>query len=216
MYVRALLAVLFFAGCQSNATSPGANPGAAKPAANSAASKHDLLEGIPLVWRPTTSTASVGAGDLTNLAGVKVQVNPLADSRAEKALIGQNVEKDVARKVTTPDDVAAFVTSHMKSLIRQAGYTVVDSGGTVILNGDVTEFFVTESNRYRSNVRIQIALADPSGKALWNGVTGGAATRFGRSYRAENYYEVLSDSVIEATNSLLQNASFQAAMAGKS
>ena len=39
-------------------------------------------------------------------------------------------------------------------------------------------------------------MIDQDGKTLWNGLASREATRFGRSYQAENYYEVLSDAVV--------------------
>ena len=69
---------------------------------------------------------------------------------------------------------------------------------------------------YNGDVRLKVTLIDPSGTSLWTGITSGAATRFGRSYRAENYYEVLSDSLVKAVQNLMQNASFRSALEGAS
>ena len=40
----------------------------------------------------------------------------------------------------------------------------------------------------------------------------GDATLFGRSYRAENYYETLSDALVNTTSSMLQSAEFERAL----
>jgi hypothetical protein len=53
------------------------------------------------------------------------------------------------------------------------------------------------------------------GQTLWSGNASGEATRFGRSYKLENYYEVLSDAVVNTVSSMLQSAEFQQALAGK-
>ena len=105
----------------------------------------------------------------------KLQVDRLADYRENRGFIGQNSEKQTPRKVTTPDDVSAFVTDHMKSLIARAGINVVDSGGTAILKGEIKQFFVDETETYKGDVRLQLTLANPAGKVLWTGTTGGAA-----------------------------------------
>jgi len=55
---------------------------------------------------------------------------------------------------------------------------------------------------------------DRDGKTLWNGLASGEATRFGRSYKAENYYEVLSDAVVNTVSSMLQAVDFQKAISG--
>jgi hypothetical protein len=43
-------------------------------------------------------------------------------------------------------------------------------------------------------------------------VTNGSASRWGRSYKADNYYETLSDSLLDALHKLLSNADFIAAL----
>jgi hypothetical protein len=59
---------------------------------------------------------------------------------------------------------------------------------------------------------LHIAVTSPSGKSLWEGNTTGSSTRFGRSYKLDNYHETLSDAIIDATGSLLQNSGFQDAL----
>jgi len=206
----------FLVGCTTTGTGTTAsssNSPSNKAAANEP--KRDKLENIPLVWKPTTSVGSMGSVDLTDLENAKLQVDRLADNRENRGFIGQNSEKQPPRKVTTPDDVSAFVTDHMKSVISGAGINVVDSGGTAILKGEIKQFFVDETETYKGDVRLRLTLTNPAGKVLWTGTTGGAVSRFGRSYKAENYYETLSDSLIDATYHLLQDAGFRKALAGK-
>jgi hypothetical protein len=223
MRKRLLFVLVFLVGCQTTGTSTGpASTPVAKPsappspsAAPAAAAKRDKLEGIPLVWKPTTNVATLGAVDLTGLTNVKVQVARLSDKRDDRALIGQNREKQTPRNVTTPDDVAGFVTDHMKSLMKGAGLSVVDSGGSATVKGEILQFFVAETDTYKGDVRIHISVANAAGKVLWNGVIGGSSTRFGRSYKDENYYETLSDSLINATYNLLKTPGFHDALLRK-
>jgi len=63
------------------------------------------------------------------------------------------------------------------------------------------------------HVRMAVTLSNAAGTPVWQGITEGSASRFGRSYKAENYYEALSDSLIEATTSLMRNPGFHAALA---
>ena len=58
---RLLLVLVFLVGCETTGTGPASRP-AAKPSATPApsaapatAAKRDKLEGIPLVWKPTTN-----------------------------------------------------------------------------------------------------------------------------------------------------------------
>ena len=218
-----LFVLVFLVGCETTGTSTGpASSPAAKPSATPApsaapatAAKRDKLEGIPLVWKPTTNVATVGTVDLTGLTNIKVQVDRLGDKRDAPGLIGQNSEKQPPRKVTTPDDVAGFVTDHMKSLMKGAGLNVVDSGGTATVKGEIQQFFVAETDTYKGDVRIHVTVTNAAGKEVWNGVIGGSATRFGRSYKDENYYETLSDSLIEATYNLLKTPGFHDALVRK-
>jgi hypothetical protein len=212
--------LVFLVGCKTTDTSTGpASTTAAKPgdipAASAAPAKRNKLEGIPLVWKPTTNVASFGSIDLTGMTEVKVQIDRLGDKRGDRGFIGENSEKQPPRKVTTPDDVAAFVTDHMKSLIKGAGLNVVDSGGTAIVKGEVLQFFVEETDNYKGDVRLQISVTNAAGEVVWTGLTGGSSSRFGRSYKDENYYETLSDSLIEATYNLMKTPGFHDALVGK-
>ena len=203
----------------SKPSSAPAQPSKAGASAQSTAAappaKRDKLENSPLVWKPTSSLTGSGAIDLTGLSGVRLQVAKVADGRQNRTLLGENKEKSTARIITTSDDVPAFVTEHMKQIISAAGITVVDSGATHVLQAELKQFYVEEIDTYKGDVRMAVTLSSAAGKPVWQGITSGSASRFGRSYKAENYYEALSDSLIEATNNLLRNPGFHAALASR-
>jgi hypothetical protein len=111
--------------------------------------------------------------------------------------------------------VGTFVSKNIRQLFDQAGVKTVDSNGEVIIKGEVKKFFAREESTSKSTVEIHLTVIDQDGKTLWNGLASGKATRFGRSYRAENYYyEVLSDAVVNTVSSMLQGADFRKAMSG--
>lgn len=174
-----------------------------------ASSKAKLLEHIPLQWRPT-STVQLGT---TQMTASTVTIVPFIDGRDNKELIGENRESDIPKPVTTTDDVGTFVSTNIRQLFDRAGVKTVDGNGEVIIKGEVKKFFVREESTYKSTVEIHLTAIDQAGKTLWNGLASGEATRFGRSYQAENYYEVLSDAVVNTVSSMLQAADFQKAMA---
>jgi Uncharacterized lipoprotein len=176
-----------------------------------ASSKAKLLEHIPLQWRPT-SDLRLGTAQMT---ASSVTVAPFSDSRDDKEVIGENREEGVPRPVTTADDVGAFVSTHVRQLLDEAGVKTVDSNGAVTIKGEVKKFFAREGNTYKSEVAIHLTVIDRDGKTLWNGLASGEATRFGRSYKAENYYEVLSDAVVNTVSSMLQASDFQKALSGQ-
>ena len=80
------------------------------------------------------------------------------------------------------------------------------------LIGNQEQFYVDETDTYKGDVRLLVTLTNASGTPVWTGATGGSATRFGRSYKAENYYETLSDSLIVATSNLLKDPRFHDAL----
>jgi hypothetical protein len=181
-----------------------------------AACAADKLEGIPLKWKPTSAIGKGVALDLTDLSDRKIQIDAFADARKDTSgLIGENREKAVPKKVSTPDSVPDFVTSNMRQLMSKVGLNVVESGGDAVVGGEIRSFFVEETDTYMGDVTLRVTVKDKSGKTLWSGASSGASKRFGRSYKADNYYETLSDALIEATQGLLQNPGFNKALAGK-
>jgi len=177
-----------------------------------AAGAADKLENIPLVWKPTTSMKEYERVNLTGLEGVKLQVDAFTDKRGDAALIGVNKEKIPNRKVTTTENVPRFVTYQMKNLLSGLGLDVADVGGNVVMKGEVVRFHVEETSRYNADVELRIFISEPSGKVLWGYTVSGTARRYGVSYKADNYYEVLSDALIAATHELASNPKFRDAL----
>jgi Uncharacterized lipoprotein len=175
-----------------------------------ASSKAKLLEHIPLEWKPT-SDLRLGT---TPMSASTVTIGAFTDGRDNKEAIGENREEEEPRPVTTTDDVGAFVGVHIRQLFDEAGIKTVDGNGAITVTGEVKKFFAREGNTYKSEVTLQLSVSDPQGKTLWKGLASGEATRFGRSYKAENYYEVLSDAVVNTVSSMLQAPEFQRALSG--
>lgn len=178
--------------------------------------KPKLLENIPLVWSPTSTLA--GEGPL-NLSGTlltrKIHLDLLDDTRKNPALIAENHENEkMVLPVTTADNVAAFVTQHLGDLLQKGGLTLTDGPVDVTLSGEIRDFFVTESPSYHGSISLVLHAKNAQGKEIWSGNVEGEADRFGRSYKAQNYYEVMSDMLIKASYRLLDNPEFQKAVAG--
>jgi len=176
-----------------------------------ASAKTKLLEHIPLEWKPTSN---LRLGTMPMIAAT-VAVGAFKDGRDIKEAIGENTEDGQPKPVTTGDDVGAFVGVHIRQLFDEAGIKTVDGNGAVSIKGDVKKFFAREGSTYKSEVVLQLIVSDSQGNTLWKGLASGEATRFGRSYKAENYYEVLSDALVNTVSSMLQAPEFQRALAGQ-
>jgi hypothetical protein len=175
-----------------------------------AEAKTALLEHVPLRWR---ATSDLRLGTL-EMAQTPIQVGPFQDARANPEAIGENREDEVPKPVTTNDDVGAFVSRHLRDLLDKGGLKTVDSDGAVTIKGEVKQFFVRETSTYKSTVTLHVTVVGRDGQTLWSGTASGDATRFGRSYKLENYYEVLSDALVNTVSSMLQSPEFQKALSG--
>ncbi len=172
----------------------------------------DKLENIPLEWKPTSPMSERPPVDVKGLEGVKLQVEAFTDKREEPALIGRNMNKVPLRIVSTKEDVPRFVTYQTKDLLSALGLDVVESGGAVIMKGEVKKFFVEETNRYNATVELRVTLTDAAGKVLWVVESSGTSSRFGIGYKAANYYEVLSDALIGAVHEVVRSPNFKKAL----
>ena len=176
--------------------------------------KDRRCENIPLLWSPTDEIGDYDAINLTGLTSITIEIGEFIDGRRQKELIGQNLEdqdEGLLRDVSTPDDVAAFVADHTAEVLGLFGFAV-GGGGDAVLSADLRRFYVTETGTYEGDVSILFRLHDAGGELLYEGMSGGSASRWGRSYKAENYYETLSDSLMEAVHRLASSADFRSAL----
>src|SRR5882724_638841 len=114
--------------------------------------KTALLEHVPLQWRPT-SELKLGAMEMSQ---APIQLESFQDARDNKEAIGENLEDDKPKPVTTTDDVGAFVSTHVRELLDRAGLKTVDSNGAVTIKGEVQQFFVRETSTYKSAVTVHL------------------------------------------------------------
>lgn len=175
------------------------------------------LTNIPLVWAPSNGIADGDPKpDLSSIMDTKLQIDTFKDVRDNPAAIGENREDaDKPKPVTTKDDVGAWVSDNIRTVLTTAGLNVVKTGGHVIIGGEVRALFSTETSRYSTDVTLRLTAKDASGKVLWSGIALGHDSHFGRSYKADNYYQNLSDGVMDALHNLLTNKDFMDAIKGK-
>ena len=171
----------------------------------------------PLVWKPTpVLSESTERINLTPFANQKIAFLPLVDNRQDKGLLGENREKAQARFVSTPDAVAPYVSAQLLNLMKESGLPVTDKadGATIVVSGELLRFSVIEKDTYQGEFRALLQ-ARSGEKLVWKGMAVGRATRFGRSYKLENYHEVLSDCIVEAVSRLLSDQIFISVLAGQ-
>ena len=101
------------------------------------------------------------------------------------------------------------MSTHMRDLARAAGANVSDAPDAIRINADVRQFFVIETDNYRGQISLLVHVRDPKGKELWTGIINGGAENYGRSFRADNYNETISNMLMRATYNLLASASFR-------
>jgi len=168
----------------------------------------------PLVWKPTTTLT--GIVNLVPFSGIRIDFLPLVDSRKDKALLGENLEKATPRLVRTSDEVEPFVTAKLINLLQDAGLPVAlkAEGATIVVSGELLRFGVTERDTYLGEFRALIEVRS-GGQLVWKGMAIGSASRFGRSFKSENYHEALSDSLVVAVSRLLSDRAFLSALSGK-
>jgi hypothetical protein len=181
---------------------------------NAAAFAGADLQNIPLKWTPTSAFAATGAIDLSgNILATTLHFDAFVDMRQNPSLVAENREKaGKFRPVTTTSDVAAFVTEHVKESLHGTGLNIVDGAADVSVGGEIRQFFVTETTTYNGQISLLIHVKNSAGKELWTGVVGGDSRRFGRSYKADNYYETMSDMVLRASYNLLSSPGFREAL----
>jgi hypothetical protein len=169
------------------------------------------LEGIPLVWKPTNPKDHGGVVNLVGIGDVKIQVMPFVDTRPDKAKFGENQEDRVFKPVTTSGSISDFCTQNFENTLKQLGLTVVAEGGDVVVGAEILEFMVIETNTYNGVVRLKVSVKR-NGKTTWVGLAYGTSSHFGRSYKDENYYETISDSLLEAALRTASDEGFRKAL----
>ena len=176
-----------------------------------ALARGDDLQDLQLAWTPNTTLSEMGPLDVSGaLLTTPINFDTFVDQRENPSLIGENREDAAkARTVKTSADIPAFMSTHMRDLARAAGANVSDAPDAIRINADVRQFFVIETDNYRGQISLLVHVRDPKGKELWTGIINGGAENYGRSFRADNYNETISNMLMRATYNLLASASFR-------
>jgi hypothetical protein len=169
---------------------------------------------VPLSYTPEHATDSIRAYPGA-VPPTRIFVGRFEDKRDRMDGIGENVEHANPVQIVAGSDPAEFFRQTLATQLRRAGLNVTEDPAQAdrIITGDLTRFWVEESNNYQGEVAAQIRVADRSGAVRWEGAAVGHGENFGRSLSAENYRQTLSDAMVRLTyDSLLNNPDFQNAL----
>lgn len=177
----------------------------------------ELLMGFDLYWKPTTKIETIKESfDKDVFKNINIKWGQLKDLRKTNPLtrIGENKEdsKDFL-PVETQSDVLLFVKTHLSKTLIEVGIDFKNESNAslaneYVLDADLLELFIEETNQYNAKVQILFKLKKAN-KIIWKDTLNGASSRFGRSYKLDNYMETLADSIIELSKSLITNTDFK-------
>lgn len=170
---------------------------------------------VPLAYTPEHARDNIRAfpGEVPQ---TRVFVGSFEDKRDAGAnAIGQNVEHQNPVRILAGSPPAEFVRQTLATQLRRAGLTLTDDPTQAdrVISGDLTRFWVEESNNYQAEVGATIRVTDRGGQSRWQGAVVGQGENFGRSLSPENYREALSDAMVRLTyDNLLNNPGFENAL----
>lgn len=171
------------------------------------------LTDVELRWKATTDMKEFSKLNLQKLLEHKFKIVDFKDNRsAPLSRVGLNTENEKQPlPVDTKSNVADFITDSFTSVLKKSGFDLVKTGEDLTLSADINDFMVTETNTYMGNLTLRVRISKGE-KVIWQGVVTGTSSRFGRSYKLDNYLEVMSDSIIDATLNLLKNEDLKSRM----
>ena len=143
--------------------------------------------------------------------GSSIFIAPIIDKRKNPDQIGENVEKSKAVPAKAPSqEVLSSIEKAFKKEFSRAGLNVVDDKGKAqrIVQVSLMNLWVQEKNTFDAVVVNHVEVKDKMGKVLYSQGFKGAATRWGRSYSADEYRKVISDAVVELLKNMFKNDAF--------
>jgi hypothetical protein len=180
-----------------------------------AAKDKEEMKDLPLEWKPTKDIRTFKAIDLSVFQNAQFEVKSFKDLRKKPSEIGVNIDKKYSDRdlpVTTKDNVAEWLTYNFTKTLSNFDINISREKANFTIEADIIRCFVTEESLYKAEVALKVRLLSKGNKVIWEEMISGNATRFGKSYFALNYFETLSDAVLETVHALLQNDAFKRAL----
>lgn len=168
---------------------------------------------VTLKYMPTEAEEVLEKRGVVAVAGPPFELFNAIDSRPDRPdMIGRNIEKREVANVFARSPVAPWVTQVLFNSLREWGTPSTPNADLVVVP-EILKLFVVEEHTYKAEVTIKFRLKRRDGTEIWAGVVGGAASRFGRSLKEENYQEVLSDALLSCISKFWADPSFREAWA---
>lgn len=168
---------------------------------------------VVLSFVPTDREEVLEKRGVVPVGGPPFEILLVEDPRPEpRDLIGENRETSTRVPVWARTPVSSWISRALADTFRDWG-TPNTPGAELALHTEIVKLFVIEEHTYQAEATMKFRLKRRDGTEIWAGIVGGAATRFGRSLKADNYSEVLSDAVFSCFSKLWVDAGFRDAWA---
>lgn len=168
---------------------------------------------VRLAFVPTDKEGVLEKRGVVPIGGPPFEILLAVDNRPEPHdLLGENREKSTTVPVRASTPVFSWISRSLADTFRDWG-TPSAPGSELALHTEIVKLFVVEEHTYQAEAAMMFMLKRRDGTEVWSGIVGGAASRFGRSLKADNYNEVLSDAVFSCFSKLWTDAGFREAWA---
>jgi hypothetical protein len=175
-----------------------------------ARSKVASYQGVPLQFMLPKSYDTLQQGMRKKVNQKKVYFNRMEDIRPDPALLGDYTNGAVTRVVSTSDTVSQWVRRYLSSLLDHYGVTITTDSAAADLRlfANIQAFEVEERKEYKGSIKIDISLQDSNGKEVFAKKISSEASRWGRTWKIKNYYQCISETLLNFAESLVQDEDF--------
>lgn len=166
---------------------------------------------VSLAFVPTDAEEVLEKRGVVPDGGPPFEILPAVDVRqGRRDDIGENRENRAPVRIWSSTNVAAWITMTLTDTFRDWGTPSV-AGSPLVLKPEIVKLFVIEEHTYQAEAVLKFTLRRRDGTEIWSGVAGGSASRFGRSLKADNYREVISDALFSCYSKLWVDPGFREA-----
>ncbi|HEX2959500.1 MAG TPA: hypothetical protein VHO70_21880 [Chitinispirillaceae bacterium] len=163
---------------------------------------------LKLKWLPSIDLEELDWIDNTELMkkNFKLEINDLRTTGKE---VGSNIEaRSHDKAVTTETDIMSWLKNRFTFCLSNYGFIFNESNlSDYTIRFDIIEYYVTEDNMYKGKLKAKVYLKNKE-EILWEDIVVGKSSPWGKSYSKENYLNVLSNVIIDATKVLLKDTPF--------